>query len=201
MSKRDRRPVIFRNSLANPDLSNVERLFLINVVHLPSEYVDGVRRSGSRGMDAGGKFSLHYDYIACAMHTSTENVRKLAQRLEVKGYLSKRWRGTYGRPAGFEALDVRGDMAYRITFRPFVPPYEEQAPPLRRDMVSHLPYREPTHPDHAPTYGADRPPVAEVERRSDTGQVPGEALPEPPAWLDDYPLEEPYPDADRRWIG
>ena len=47
VTKRDRRPVIFRNALANPDLGNVERLFLITVVHLPAEYVDGVRRSGS----------------------------------------------------------------------------------------------------------------------------------------------------------
>ncbi|MBM7506545.1 hypothetical protein JOE61_000359 [Nocardioides salarius] len=198
MSRSDRRPVIFRNALANPDLGNVERLFLITLVHLPTEYVDGVRRSGSRGMDAGGKFSLHYDYIACAMHTSPENVKKLAQRLEAKGYLSKRWRGTYGRPAGFEALDVRGDMTYPITFRPFVPPYEVQAPPTRRDTTSPLPCSRPTHPDHAPTSRAVRPAGTEVEKRSNGEQVPGEALPEPPAWMDDYPLEEPYTDTEQR---
>lgn len=150
MSNRDVRPVIFRNALANSDLGAVERLFFVTVVHLATEYVDGRRRAGSRGMDDRGHFALHYDYLASALHTSPTNVKKLVQRLVGKQYLSKVHPGTFGRPAAFQALAVRGDTKCLITYRSFVPPYGSESPPTRGDMVSPLPYRTPDVGDQAP---------------------------------------------------
>lgn len=163
MSRRDRRPGIVQGAFEHPDLGNAERLFLLTVVHLPTEYVDGERRPGSQGMTAGGNFALHYDYLARALHTSPGNVRKLAQRLEAKGVLSKRWPGTFGRPAGYEALDVRGDNTYRITFRAFVPPYGDADPTVRRDTTSPLTYRTPDDGEHKTAARVSRPAPLEAE--------------------------------------
>ncbi|MCD4525232.1 hypothetical protein [Nocardioides sp. cx-173] len=151
MSRADRRPVIVRNAFANDDLGAVERLFLLTVVHLATEYVDGERRPGSRGMDERGHFALHYDYLARALHTSPTNAKKLTQRLVAKGYLSKVNPGTFGRPAAFQAMNVRGDTACLITYRAFVPPYGSEVPPTRGDMASPLTYRTPDLSDPAPS--------------------------------------------------
>lgn len=204
MKRRDIRPAIFRNALGHPDLGNAERVFLVTLVHLPSEYVDGVRRSGSQGIDERGNFALHYDYLARALHTSPENVKKQAQRLVARGFLSKRFPGTFGRPAGFQALDVRGDNTYRITLRPFVPPCGAEDPTPRGDTTSPLPYRTPTDRDHAPAPGTVRPPMAEVESGSEE-RVPIEVVSELTAcpWHEDMPCPSdcrfaPESPADRR---
>lgn len=153
MSRQDMRQQLVVNALASPDLGNAERVFLIVSAMLPAEYVEGRRRSGSVGMDARGRFSLHYDYLARHLHTSPENVKKSAQRLTAKGWLFKRHPGTFGRPAGWQALDVRGDMSNRVTAERFVPPYELYALHVRGDTVSPLPYKTPTHPSPAPAVG------------------------------------------------
>lgn len=162
MTRRDMREVVFRNAFAVPDLGNVERLLLIALCHLSTEYVDGSRRPGSQGMDDRGRFALHYDYLARALHTSPGNAKKMMQRLESKGLLSKRFPGTFGRPAGFQALDVRGDNTYRITVRRLVPPYEPPDPATRGDVASPLTYSGPTEPNHSPTSRDSRTPVAGV---------------------------------------
>lgn len=153
MSRYDIRPRLVQNALSHPDLGNAERVFLLAVAMLATEYVDGQRRSGSRGMDERGKFSLHYDYLGRALHTSPGNAKKLAQRLEAKGLLSKVHPGTFGRPAGYQSLDVRGDTMSPVTFRDFVPPYATTTPPVRGDTTSPLPYRTPNGPGHEPTSG------------------------------------------------
>lgn len=141
------------NALASPELGHAERVFLIVSTLLPAEYVEGRRRPGSVGMDARGRYALHYDYLARHLHTSPENVRKSAQRLAAKGWLFKRHPGTFGRPAAWQALDVRGDMSNRITPDRFVPPYELYAHHVRGDTVSPLPYRTPTGLSPAPAVG------------------------------------------------
>lgn len=137
------------NALASPDLGHAERVFLIVASMLPAEYVDGRRRPGSSGMDERGWFALHYDYLARNLHTSPESVKKAAQRLAAKGWLFKRHPGTFGRPAGWQALDVRGDTSNRVTSGRFVPPYDLYAHLVRGDTVSPLPYRTPTDPSPA----------------------------------------------------
>lgn len=167
MSRRDIRPRLFANALGHPDLSNAERVFLVVVLHLPTEYVDGKRRPGSLGMTERGKFALHYDYLAAALHTTASSAKKSAQRLEAKGWLSKVHAGTYGRPAMWHLLDVRGDRVSMITaFRTVghgVPPYGQDTPLTRGDKVSPLTYRTPDHLDHRATSGDSRQARAEVE--------------------------------------
>ena len=169
-----------QNALACPDLGSAERVFLMTVVLAATEYVNGQRRKGSQGMNERGHFALHYDYLARALHTSPGNAKKLAQRLAAKGHLSKRFPGTFGRPAGYQALDVRGDNTYRITLRDFVPPYAVQEAPLRGDMVSPLTYRTPDLGDQAPaacvTSTADQQVLGsdeEAEDPEDGGRVAG----------------------------
>ena len=155
-------------------------------------------------MDALGNFALHYDYLARALFTSSENVKKQLQRLVSKQVLSKRFPGTYGRPAGFQALTLRGDCQYRITFRPPVPPYSPPDPPLRGDRESPLPYRTPTPGAPAPTSGASPtlpgPGAGSEEEAADTDAAGRCAVDwwnrEPPA--DDLDEPETGTDADRR---
>ncbi|MCM0618745.1 hypothetical protein [Nocardioides bruguierae] len=151
----DRRPGLLVAAMANPDLSNAERVLVLVVLHLPAEYVDGIRRPGSAGIDVRGNFSLHYDYLARALHTSPSNAKKLMQRLEAKGVLSKRSTGTFGRPACFQMLLVRGDKTYPVRARNLVPPYGPEDPTSRGDTMSPLTYREPTQPRRAPTSEAE----------------------------------------------
>ncbi len=184
---RDIRPRVIQNALSHPDLGNAERVFLLTVAMVATEYVDGQRRSGSRGMDERGRFALHYDYLARALHTSPGNAKKLAQRLEVKGFLSKVHPGTFGRPAGYQSLDVRGDTMSPVTFRSFVPPYGMPTPALRGDTTSPLPYRTPSGPGHEPTSGVS--PQVRVtatssrEDKTEASQVGGQVTGCP--WHDD----------------
>jgi hypothetical protein len=173
MKRPDLRPSIIQTALGHPDLGNAERVFLMTVVHLPAEHVDDHRRPGSRGMDARGHFALHYDYLAQALHTSAENAKKLAQRLVAKGLLSKVHAGTFGRPAAFQALSVRGDTTYRITFRRFVPPYESETTPVRGDTTSLLTYRTHAEGDQAPTSGVSPQAMNQAEAaRREQAELP-----------------------------
>lgn len=174
--RRDVRPRLFANALGHPDLSNAERVFLMVAIHLPAEYVDGERRPGSLGMTERGKFALHYDYLARALHTTPASAKKAAQRLESKGWLSKVHPGTYGRPAMWHLLDVRGDKVSMITaFRTpghGVPPYGQSTPLTRGDMVSPLTYRTPDLPDHEAASGDSRTAGREVEGSNEEQEPP-----------------------------
>lgn len=173
MSRRqDVRPLIIEGALTSPDLSPVQRVYLITVATLATEYIDGRPRKGSRGMGADGKYALHLDYLARALHTSPDNAKKQAQRLEAAGVISKVHPGTFGRPAMWQALDVRGDRTYRVTFRRFVPPYGTQGTPTRGDTVSPLTYRTPDHPDHETTAGGFQAERIEVMAATKSGPEP-----------------------------
>lgn len=166
MARRDVRQRLFVNVLAAEELGHAERMFLIVAINLPTEYVDGKVRPGSKGMDGQGRFSLHYDYLARALHTSVSNVRKTTQRLADKSrdrrWLDKVYPGTFGRPAGFQMLNVRGDMSYQVTGFRFVPPYESEDPTPRWDTTSPLTYKTPDDLDHKRTSGDSRTAEREV---------------------------------------
>ncbi len=168
MSARDMRERVVINALSSRELGNAEKVALIGLTMLPTQYVDGKRRPGSTGMTSTGRFSLHHDYIADGLGTTVANVKKLLQRLESKGHLSKVYPGTYGRPAGWQALDVRGDTMSPLKggFRwgHHVPPYAVQTTPTRGDTMSPLTYRTPADPSPARTSGV--PPTTEIEVNS-----------------------------------
>ena len=159
---RDRRPGILRSALFSPDLSYAERLFLIVACTIATEYVDGKRRHGSKAMDHSGRFSLHTDYLAGALNTTAEGVRKLRLRLENDGALSLVHPGTFGRPSMWQALDVRADKNGEVTSRPEVHPYGFADWFVRADFLSTLTYRTPDHRNPAPTSGASPQVPAEV---------------------------------------
>jgi hypothetical protein len=154
----DMRERVVINALSSRELGNAEKVALIGLTMLPTEYVDGKRRPGSTGMTSRGRFSLHHDYIARGLGTTVVNVKKLLQRLESKGHLSKVYPGTYGRPSGWQALDVRGDTMSPLKggFR-FVPPYAVETTPTRGDTMSPLTYRTPDLGDPAPSSRVSRP--------------------------------------------
>ena len=81
---------------------------MVTAATLATEYVDGQPRFGSHSMDAGGRFSLHRDYLADSIQVSPEAVRKLLRSLVAKRHLDRVAEGTYGRPSQFHALVVRG---------------------------------------------------------------------------------------------
>ena len=178
-SRRDIRPAIMEGALTNPDLTAVQRAFLFTVVHLATEYVDGKRRPGSRGMGPDGKFALHLDYLGNALHTSPENAKKITQRLAAIDVLSKVHPGTFGRPAMWQALDVRGDMKYRVTFRTWCPPLRPDVPPTRGDTASPLTYRTPTDPSHAPADGVSSAAEGREKSGSDEKAEPTRAASRP----------------------
>lgn len=164
------RAQIIVNALASDELGHAERVFLFVAAMLPAEYVDGKRRPGSVGMDERGWFALHYDYLAKHLHTSPKNAKKTAERLTEKGWLFKRHPGTFGRPAGWQALDVRGDKSSRITGFRGVAPYEVYAAYVRGDTVSPLTYRGADLASHAPDAGVFREPVADVQAAEEEQQ-------------------------------
>ncbi len=178
MTGRDVRPHIIADALAHPDLAHARRIFLIVVTMLPAEYdSDGLRRPGSQGMNERGKFAFHYDYLAKALHTSPGNAKRTAERLSEGDcpFLSKVHPGTFGRPATWQALRVRGDWSRRITASTAVTPYELFAQAIRNDWQSPLPYRTPDHPSPAPAVGC----VQEVwgrGERSDEEQAQHQAV-------------------------
>jgi hypothetical protein len=156
MTARDVRPHIVADALAHPTLAHARRIFLITVTMLPAEYDEtGQRRPGSKGMDARGHFALHYDYLAKWLHTSAGNAKRTAERLAEgdEPFLRKVHPGTFGRPATWQALRVRGDWSRRITPSTTVTPYDLYAAYVRSDHQSPLPYRTPTGLNPAPAVG------------------------------------------------
>jgi len=149
----DRRGRLHQSAMNDPRLTPRERIYLITVISLAAEYVDGKRRHGSKAMGPDGKFSLHLDYIARALGTTEDNAKKIRQSCQRKGHIQAVHDGTFGRPPMWQSMVVRGDEMNRLTFRQIVPPYEAGGPAARGDNTSPLVYRTPGRADHAPEPG------------------------------------------------
>ena len=106
---------VLEAALFNADLSYAERTFMVVVTTVKAEFIDGEPRHGSRAMGPNGKFSLHLDYLAGALGTSAEGVRKVRRSLEAKGLLGHVHDGTYGRPPTWEARVIRGAKTGSLT--------------------------------------------------------------------------------------
>ena len=120
----DRRLRVLQAALFNPDLTYGERMFMTVVTTVKAEYLDGERRHGSKAMAPDGKFSLHLDYLAGALGTSEEGVRKLQRALKRKQLLDFVHQGTFGRPSCWQALVVRGAKNGTLTSGQKGTPYE-----------------------------------------------------------------------------
>jgi len=160
--KRDRRLRVLESALFSPDLSYAEKAFLAVVCTLRTEYVEGERRHGSRGMTPDGKFTLHLDYLAGALGTSKEGVRKVRRSLEARGALTEVHKATHGRPATWQAFVVRGAKNGSLTSGEKGTPYGFGEWLTRVAEKAPLTYRTTQGSDHAPTQGAPRTPVAGV---------------------------------------
>lgn len=144
--KRDRRQRVIESALTSSSLTYGQKVFLVLAATLKPEYVDGKRRHGSKAMAPDGTFSLHLDYIARALGTSPDNVKKLREGCAKEGHLSPVHKGTFGRPSTWQALVVRGEKNYGVTFRQIFPPYGQTPLPTRGEETSLLTYRDGTDP-------------------------------------------------------
>ncbi len=178
--KRDRRLRVLESALFHPDLSYAEKAFMAVVCTLRTEYVDGERRHGSRGMTPDGKFTLHLDYLAGALGTSKEGVRKVRRSLEARGALAEVHKATHGRPATWQAFVVRGAKNGSLTGGEKGTPYGFGGWLTRVAEKAPLTYRDTQGSDHEPTSGAVRLPVAEVSSSSYERAVEPEAAVEVP---------------------
>lgn len=144
--KRDRRQRVIESALTSSSLTYGQKVFLVLAATLKPEHVDGERRHGSKSMGPDGTFSLHLDYIAKALGTSADNVKKLREGCAKEGHLSPVHKGTFGRPSTWQALVVRGEKSYGVTFRQIFPPYGRTPVPTRGEETSLLTYRDGTDP-------------------------------------------------------
>ena len=166
----DRRQDIFATAMESPTLTAREKVLMVLVVSLKTEFVDGQLRHGSRSMRPDGKFGFHLDYLAAAMFTTETNAKKIRQACRDKGHLSLVSEGSFGRPSTWQALVVKGDVKYGVTKIRHVPPYGPEDPPSRGDVTSPLTYRTPAQPGHAPGSGAS-PSASFTEERHDEERV------------------------------
>ena len=170
---RDRRMRVLEAALFNPDLSYAERTFMAVVTALKAEHIGGEPRHGSRAMGPDGKFSLHLDYLASALATSAEGVRKVRRSLEAKGLLGHVHDGTYGRPPTWEARVVRGAKNGSLTSGRKGTPYGLAGWLTRVAEKAPHTYREPDHPDQAPAPRAVTPYGARgAAKRNEGHQAP-----------------------------
>lgn len=176
--QRDRRQRVLEAALNSHDLTYREKLFMVVVCTLAPEYVEGKRRHGSKAMGPDGKFALHVDYLARALHTSETNIKKLRRGCQDKEHLTPVHPGTFGRPATWQAQTVRGAGMSRLTYRQFVTPYESEDPSTRGDTTAPLVYRTPGQGDHAPEPGGTGPVPVEssASKRADLEPVPEPAV-------------------------
>lgn len=146
MKVRDRRQRVIETALTNPSLTYGQKVFMFLAATLKPEYIDGSRRHGSKAMGPDGVFSLHLDYLAKALGTSLDNAKKLREGCVRQGHLSLVHKGTFGRPSAWQALVVRGEEMYGVTFRQILPPYGSGAPLISGEKTSLLTYRDGTDP-------------------------------------------------------
>ncbi len=154
MKRPDVRPAILQGALFGGSLTYAERMFMVTVVTIKAEFIDGERRHGSRAMDERGHYSLHLDYLAGAMTTSAGAVKKLQRSLVEKEHLSRVHPGQFGRPSRYQALDVRGAKNGLLTGCEKVTPYGLAGWVIRGALRDPLTYKTHDDPDHPPTSGA-----------------------------------------------
>jgi hypothetical protein len=166
--RRDRRPRLLVAVLADREMSYPEKLYMIAVLHLRAEHVDGKRRTGSKAMGPDGRFTLHLDYIAAGMGRTVRAVRDARAKLEESGWLSRVHEGTHGRPACYQALLAQGaPETVRVRFYSTLTndaephPYESEHPAVRVTQNRTLTYKTPDHPGHPPAIGVSLPPVTD----------------------------------------
>lgn len=199
MSKRDVRLDVFQQALSDPHLSYGQRTFLVVVTTIKTEFVDGEHRHGSKSMGPDGKYTLHVDYLARAMASSEEAVRKLQRSLKAQGFLSEVHRGTFGRPSTWHALtDVRGAKNGRLTPGRKGTPYGVADWLVRSAEKAPLAYRTPDGGDHAPEPGGSEPePITSKAPRRRAVPAPS-ALPAVCPWHQHETCPPDCRNADRR---
>ncbi|WP_221176994.1 hypothetical protein [Nocardioides pocheonensis] len=158
---RDIRQRIFKGVMGSRELTPAQQMFMMAVLTLRSERIDGTVRFGSKAMGPDGKFTLHLDYLARALNTSPDNVKYLRRGCQSKGYLSEVHRGTHGRPSCYQALVVRGKESYGVTFREILTPYVRAMTLTRGEKTPPLTYKTPDQGDHAPNWRVPTPAVVE----------------------------------------
>lgn len=187
----DRRPRLYSAVLTASDLSYREKVYLLTVLSIEAETVDGKRREFSRAMDSQGKYTLHVDYIARAMGKTAHAVREAREGCEEKGWLQRVHEGTHGRPACYQAFVNRGTSTgvrvgfyYRLRDADKPHPYgiEEplqgcgQTPPLPIEAAQSQPRGEtaalPSVPGGARSSDADGVEVG-VDHLRDEGSTEG----------------------------
>jgi hypothetical protein len=139
----DRRPKLLETALFNPSLTPAEKVFICVVTTIKPEFVDGARRHGSKAMGPDGKFSLHLDYLAGAVGSSPDAVRKIQKSLRRKRCLDLVHSPTFGRPATWQALVVSGEKNVGLTRGRKLPTYRLSEWLVRGAQNSPLTYREP----------------------------------------------------------
>lgn len=168
--KRDRRQRVIETALTSPHLTYGQKVFMVLAATLKPEYIDGKRRHGSKAMGPDGVFSLHLDYIAKVLGTSVNNAKKMREGCARHGHLSMVHKGTFGRPSAWQALVVRGEENYGVTFRQILPPYGSGTPAVSGEETSPLTYRGGTDPA---VQGLPRPSPEERRVFGEPGQFPG----------------------------
>ncbi len=166
---RDVRRAILESALFSPHLSYAEKVVMVVVVTIKAEYVDGVRRHGSKAMGPDGKFSLHNDYLARATSKSTGAVKKVLRSLAARGHLDLVHEGTYGRPSTWQALVVRGAKNGRLTGGENGTPYGLGEWFTRGAETAPLTYRTPDRRNPAPAGRVS--PIAQGEVEAATGDA------------------------------
>lgn len=150
---KDRRRAVLEGALFSPNLSYAEKVYLATVSTIKAEFVDGERRHGSRSMGPDGKFSLHLDYLAGAMSSSPEAVRKIQRSLGSKRFLDQVHEGRFGRPTTWQALRIRGAKNGSLTPGEKGTPYGIGDWLVRGADSAPLTYKTPDGGDHTPTSG------------------------------------------------
>lgn len=200
----DRRLRILEQALADPLLTPSQKVFLVVVTTIKTEYVDGERRHGSKSMGPDGKFTLHLDYLARAMNTSAEGVRKIRRALEAQKFLDEVHAGTFGRPSTYQALtDVRGAKNGRLTSGRNGNPYGLTDWLVRVAEKAPLTYRTPDQRDPAPEPGGSEPEQSESQAAWKTAPVATSSKPAVCRWHPDEPCpadcaNAPVPDTNSR---
>ena len=166
---RDVRPRILAGALFAEDLSYAEKAYLAIVTTIKAEFVGGERRHGSRAMSPTGRYSLHLDYLAGALGTSAEGVRKIQRSLSAKKYIDQISPATFGRPTLWHALVVRGAKNGSLTSRRKGTPYGLAEWVVRGADSAPLTYRTPVGGDQPPASGVFPTAKNEVESSDETG--------------------------------
>lgn len=150
----DRRPRAWAAVIQSRELTYREKCYLLTLLSLKSEHVDGRRRYGSKALGPDGKYSLHLDYIAAAMGASEHAVREARQGCLAKEWLSEVHPATHGRPACYQILVKTEPGANRVRVRDFYSltdaenphPYGAAEAPTRVRKTPTLTYRDGTDP-------------------------------------------------------